>query len=212
MATGGGEFGYEDSDLDNQLDHDDEEQEVNTTQPFKPPVAASTSFHGGETIEMQTRQHEQTGLPETSYEETPLLGDWLVPEEKESRIERAKDFIRKRHPKVDFRKLGPIGFGQKSGNETFIVSFGPRGGETKIFKSGDSDFLKRFTDKNSEALGPRAEDIIAEDRDTIREEKQRLIEAENQLKQAEVLAVKREQEVQAMQELRQKNRENTGPD
>jgi len=79
MADGGGYFGYEDPDLDRDLDHegdddnDDEEKEVDRTRPFQ-PGAASTPNHRGETIEMQTMQHEQTGLPDASYEETPLLG------------------------------------------------------------------------------------------------------------------------------------------
>ena len=76
----GGLFGHEDPELENAIDHDgdedddDEEQEVNRTQPFQ-PGSASTPYHGGEEHEMQTRQHEQSGLPDTSFtEETPLLG------------------------------------------------------------------------------------------------------------------------------------------
>ena len=71
----GRDFGYENPDLDYNIDHDDDddEEEVNRTRPFEPGVA-STSYHGGEQVEMQTMQHEQTGLPDTSYEETPLLG------------------------------------------------------------------------------------------------------------------------------------------
>ena len=67
----GGEFGYEDKVLDKKIDNDDE-QEVNTTWTFY-PHAASTPYNGRERIEMQTMQHEQSGLPDTSYEETPLL-------------------------------------------------------------------------------------------------------------------------------------------
>ena len=48
----------------------DDDQEVNRTQPFD-PMAASTPY--GEQYEMQTMQHEQIGLPDTSHEETPLL-------------------------------------------------------------------------------------------------------------------------------------------
>jgi len=56
MATGGSEFAYEDPDLDNQLDHDDnddEQQEVNRTQTFQPgaastPYQPSAPYHGGE--------------------------------------------------------------------------------------------------------------------------------------------------------------------
>ena len=104
-------FGYENPDLDNQLDHDDDDDdqhEVNRTEHFEPYAVSTPS--SGETIEMQTWQHKQTGM--SSYDETPLLGDWLVPEEKESRLEIAKDFIRKKFPKVDFSKLGAIGFGK----------------------------------------------------------------------------------------------------
>ena len=79
MAEGGGDFGlynpYLDYDIDNESydDYDDDEQEVDTTRPFL-PRAASTPHYGGEQIEMQTMQHEQSGLPDTSYEETtPLL-------------------------------------------------------------------------------------------------------------------------------------------
>ena len=64
MAEGGGDFGFTDPDLDYMLDHDDE-QEVDTTRPFQ-PGAASTPYNGGEQNEMQTMQHEQSGLPETS--------------------------------------------------------------------------------------------------------------------------------------------------
>ena len=75
----GGEFGMDQPDLDHDIDHDDDddddddEQEVNTTRPFY-PGSASTPYHGGKQHEMQTMQHEQSGLPDTSYEETPLLG------------------------------------------------------------------------------------------------------------------------------------------
>ena len=78
MAEGSGDFGYDDQELDNNLDNDDwndewddDQDTVNRTRPFQ-PGAASTSYHGGEQHEMQTMQHEQSGLP--SYDEkTPLL-------------------------------------------------------------------------------------------------------------------------------------------
>ena len=44
----------------------DDDQEVNRTQLFD-PRAASTPY--GEQYEMQTMQHEQSGLPDTSHEE-----------------------------------------------------------------------------------------------------------------------------------------------
>ena len=84
MAKSGGDFGFHDPELDDAIDNDDiydddesgsvpsdDEQEVNRTQPFD-PTSASTP-NGGEQYEMQTMMHEQSGLPDTSYEETPFL-------------------------------------------------------------------------------------------------------------------------------------------
>ena len=53
-------------------DYRDEEEEANITRPFQ-PGQASTPYHGGEQVEMQTMQHEKSGLP--SYEETSFGGE-----------------------------------------------------------------------------------------------------------------------------------------
>lgn len=66
---------------------------------------ASTSYHGGEQVEMQTILHEQTGLPDTSYEETPLLEsiDNLFNESDISRkLRKAVDKVKTRFPKGNF--------------------------------------------------------------------------------------------------------------
>ena len=192
------EFGYDDPDLDYKLDNDGDDddksdQEVDTTRPFQ-PGAASTPYHGGEQIKMKTMQHEQSGLPDTSYDvEAPLLSDFVNPEEKQGKVNKAIDFIKRRFPKVDLKKLGPIGFSKK-GAQSEIVSFGPRGGETQIFKKDGSGFLKSFTDKFSKSLGPSAEEIIAEDRDTIKEQRQRILETEKQEKEAEKIAAENQKE------------------
>ena len=99
MAQGGKEFGYEDPDLDNQIDHDSDEgeQELNTTRPFQPGVASTPyqpgdPYHGGEQTEMSTFPHEQSGLPDTSnQEETPLFGDFVHTDDKPAMLERAKE-------------------------------------------------------------------------------------------------------------------------
>ena len=140
-----GDFGYVDPDLDYKIDNDDDdddEKEVDTTRPFQ-PGAASTPYHGGEQHEMQTMQHEQDGLPDTSYEETPLLGNFINPEERQGMINKAINFIKSRFPKVDLKKLGPTGFSKK-GTQTDIVSFGPKGGETQIFKKRWQRICKKF--------------------------------------------------------------------
>ena len=103
MTEGGGEFGHVDPELDDAINNDDiydddesvsvpseEEQEVDTTQPFPLPGAASTPYHGGEQHEMQTMQHEQSGLPDTSYEETPLLSGSI----RDADIERRLNALR----------------------------------------------------------------------------------------------------------------------
>ena len=75
MAEGGDTFAFEDKVLDDKLDNDDDEQEVNRQEVNRhetfEPTAASTPYHGGEQHEMQTMMHEQSGLPDTSFEETP---------------------------------------------------------------------------------------------------------------------------------------------
>ena len=72
MVEGEDPFAYKDPVLDDNLDNDDDEQEVDRTRPFH-PGASSTPYYGAGQYEMQTMMHEQSGLPDTSYEETPLL-------------------------------------------------------------------------------------------------------------------------------------------
>ena len=154
----GGDFGYDNPYLDHDIDHDDDdnEQEVNTTQPFQPGVA-STPYHGGEQHEMQTMPHEQSGLPDTSYAETPLLDDCFSHEEKQGYIEGARVSIKNSYPKVNFSKLGPISFGKKPDTQGDYVVLGPKGGETPIFKKDGSGFLKSFLVKFKKSLGPEAD-------------------------------------------------------
>ena len=197
MATGG-YFGYDDPDLNDKIDHDgdrDDEQEVDRTHQFK-PGQASTPYHGGEQLEMQTRQHEQSGMPDTSYDETPLLGHFIDPEEKQSAVDRTSDFIKRRFPKVGLKKIGPVGYSKK-GAQADIVSFGPQGGETKILKKDGSVFLKRFTDKFSKSLRPSAEQLKMEDRDT-QEERERLKISEKELRELNEIVAKRNKELDEM--------------
>ena len=112
MATGGGDFGYDDPNLDKNIDNDDDDfdvgiepnsyddeavqQALNKTYHFV-PGAASTP-RGVEQYEMQMMPNEESGLPDRSYAERPLLGDFLNPEERQSRVDRAIDFIKRRFP------------------------------------------------------------------------------------------------------------------
>ena len=95
MAEGGGEFVATSEEYEyiaSQLP--DEFKEVNTTGPFK-PSQASTPY--AETIHMQTRHYEHSGLPDTSYQETSFGGDErtpLIEEDSFEDIRRRLDALR----------------------------------------------------------------------------------------------------------------------
>ena len=152
MAVGGGEFGFYDPELDHAIDNEpyDDEQEVDTTQPFPQLGAASTPYHGGEQYEMQTMQHEQSGLPDTSYEETLFLrrAGSITDLQNESllrqKMKTTVDMIKAKFPKVDF-EIVKVRRG-KGKNEGKIVAIGPKGGEYKILKDDESDLTKSFLD------------------------------------------------------------------
>ena len=69
-------------------------------------------------------------------------------------------------------------------------------------KKGGRGFLKAFTDKFSKALGPSAEDLIAQDNQELRVLKQRQAEAEKQLKEAERIALIKQKATDEVQKLR----------
>ena len=213
----GGEFGMDQPDLDHDIDHDDDddddEQEVNTTQPFKPGTA-STPYHGGEQHEMQTIQHEQSGLPETSFDEdnipllerTPSISDLHNESALRQKMKKAVDMIKGKFARANFEKI-KIRRGTDK-NLGKIVAVGPKGGEYKILKDDETDFMKSFLKTFKQDLGKRTEEIISQDNDEIRENRQRLREAEKQLRDAEKLASEREKAAQELQKLRNKIEEN----
>lgn len=96
--------------------------------------------------------------------------------------------------------MDPIGFSKK-GNRNEIFAFGRTGGETKIFKSDGKTLLKSFIEKYSKALGPSAEEIIAERRKSKRNEKRRLKEAEKKLKQMQNVNAQNEKASQKLDAL-----------
>ena len=203
----GGDFGYEDDLIDYYIDHDDDdEQEVDTTRPFH-PGASSTPYYVAEQYEMQTMMHEQSGLPDTSYEETPLLRRTgsITDLQRESlirqKIKRSVEMIKAKFPRANF-EIMKIRRGTGENLET-IVTIGSKGGEYKILKDDGSDFTKSFLDSFKTKLGPRAEEIILQDRDTIQEQRQRLTEAENQERLANALAEEKEKEEQEVEDIRQ---------
>ena len=76
--------------------------------------------------------------------------------------------IEQRYPKVDKSKMTPIGFKNNK-----RVAFGRKSGLIEVFNK-DGTFRKHFIERNKDALGPKAEDIIAENDITIRKEEEQL--------------------------------------
>ena len=108
--------------------------------------------------------------------------------------------IKAKFPRANFEIMKiRRGTGKNSGK---IVAVGVKGGEYKILKDDESDLTKSFLDSFKTRLGPRAEEIILQDRDTIQEQRQRLAEAENQERLANNLAVEKENEKQEIEDLR----------
>ena len=144
--------------------------------------------------------HEQSGLPDTSWEETPLLGRTpsISDLQKESnlrqKLKKAVDMIKDKFDKANFEKLRIRRGTGKFEGKIVAVAQGPKNTEYKILKEDESGFMKSFMERFKNELGPETSEIIKEDRDTIREQRQRLKEAENQLQQAEKLASQREEE------------------
>ena len=203
MAEGGYDpFAYNDPDLDDNLDDDDEqkvdsdEQEVDTTRPFR-PGAASTPYQGGEQYEMRTMMHEQEGLPDTSYEETPLLGA-------QDEIRRSWDSLTRLYPRASATAL------ETSYSSTGRLQLKMAGAGKKaypLFTREKNTGLERLNPalpkEIKNALGNRAEQIIEEDRASIIEQRQRLAEAENEQRLTQALAVEREEHAQEIQNLDQ---------
>ena len=132
----------------NDDDDDEYEQNRDETLPFIPGSASTPGPNGGEEITMKTRSHEKSGLPDTSYDEIPLLGSFVNQDDKPGMIERAKDFIKKKFPKVDFGKMDPIGFGKKKGNETKVVKL-------KFSEKMGGVFSKNSQTSSKQNLGPK---------------------------------------------------------
>ena len=65
---------------------------------------------------------------------TPLLQQFITESERETAVQRVKRFISDKFKRVDFSKLGPIGWGKKPENINKIVVFGPKGGEERVVK------------------------------------------------------------------------------
>ena len=198
MASGGydptteNETPWEDHGIDHDGD-DDDEQEVNTTQPFQ-PGASSTPYHEGEAHEMANMGEEGDRIPLI-----PKYDDFVYTEDKETLVTRFNEFIKAKHPRVDFSKI-IVSLGKKQGNQGKAVALGPKGGETVIFKQ-DNTFTAKFSQQYSGALGPSAENIITEDNTALRDTQTRLKDAQQVEARLNTQRQKQEQVTQERQRL-----------
>ena len=196
----GGEFDMDQPDLDHGIDHDDDddddEQEVNTTRPFY-PGSASTPYHGGEQHEMQTMQHEQSGLPDTSYEGTPLLGS------AQSVKERAWRVLKGVFPESSSTSL-EASYSLKGRLQVKMAGAGKKLYDLFTTKrgTGEQQLNPNLTKEIRRELGRMAREFAERDNEEIRNARQRLKEAEKQSKEAEKINLEKEKAAQEVQDLR----------
>ena len=132
----------EDHGIDNNGADDDDDYEVNTTQPFQPGAASSTPYPGGEEHERTHMGPEHSGLGDT----TPFIpdfSDFVSDKDKKLLLKRFQELINAENPEVDFNKI-VIGLGGKKENRGKVVALGPNRGETVIFNNQDGTYRKEF--------------------------------------------------------------------
>ena len=152
--------------------------------PIDPePGGASTPYPEGEEHEMTNLPQEQSGGGET-IPEAPEYVDFVYTEDKETLVNRFKEFIKAKFPNTDFSKI-VISLGKQKGNEGKAVALGPKGGETVIFKQ-DNTFTKAFSKQYSGALGSSAEELVVKKTQEEKDLRLKLLEEEErQLKDKE---------------------------
>ena len=151
-------------------------EEIDRTNPFN-PTGASTPYRPEDTGEAMEMSRMPLDEWELDPDDIPRLEEFMNADEKKTVLDRARRFIKDKFPNVDFKKLGPIGYSKKPGNEDKIVRFGPKGSEESVFKKDGSGFLKSFIDRFRTPLGESAEELLAEENQEIREPNQRKNEA-----------------------------------
>ena len=186
MAEGEDPFALNDPILDANLEADDDEQELGTTRPFSPgasstpyyvPGASSTPYYGGE-YEMRNMMHEQSGMP-YDEETSPLLGA-------QTEAQRSWDALTRLFPRASAINL-ETSYSRTGRLEVKMSGHGKKAYPlfTKDKQTGQERLNPQLTKEIKDSLGKSAEEIIGEDRDSIREQRQRLAEAEKQQRQAE---------------------------
>ena len=142
--------------------------------------------------------HEQSGLPDASYEETPLLDDAQAVKQ------ISWDALTRQFPKASPINL-ETSYSSTGRLQVKMYGFGKKSCPlfTRDTTTGRERLNPSLPKEIKNSLGKSAKEIIDEERDSIREQRQRLAEAEKQQRQADALAAERENQSQGIQNLGQ---------
>ena len=157
-----GEFGDDDLPFRERDDYDDDDG-------ARGDDGASGAASAGTTSAATLEAGHHDDRPDTSYVEDPSPG------ERREFIKLALEFIKKRFPKAALKRLGSIGFSGQT-----LVVYTSDGVETKIF-GGDGEILESFTSRFSNALGPTAQEVLAEYKNTEKRLQDELLETEKEM-------------------------------
>ena len=96
-------------------------EDINRTNPFEPTGGTSTPYpppdDTGENIELSNFNIDELEFDPDDIPIPITEVDYVDADERTRIIERGKRFIKDKFPKVDFKKLGPIGLGKKPENK-----------------------------------------------------------------------------------------------
>ena len=186
-------------------------EDIDRTNPFEPTGGTSTPYlsdNVDEEIELTNMSLDELGFSD----DVPLLTsitEFTSEENKQTIFNKSRRYIKDKFPKVDFRKLGSIGFSKRPENVGEIVQFGKgkQLGETRVFKKDGSGLLKSFKDRFKTSLGPSAQEILEKENQEVRESKQKVQEAEKRLKEDKRIAAIKQNVANTIKELDERIRQ-----
>ena len=152
---------------------DDYEQEVDTTTPFQPDkMSTPPKNDDDEQYEMQTMPNEQSGFPETSYQETSFFGS------AQSAQERAWGALKGVFP--DSSTNLEACYSIKGKLQVKMAGFGKKIYDLFTTKkaTGKQQLNPKLSKEILRELGPMAQEVVKRDNEEIR----RLKEDEKKLK------------------------------
>ena len=146
--------------------------------------------------------HEQSGLPDTSYDETPLLGS------AQSAKEKAWGTLKGVFPESSSTGL-EASYSLKGRLQVKIAGAGKKLYDLFTTKrgTGEQQLNPNLTKEIRRELGPMAQEIIERNNEEIKNDRLGLKEAEKQLRDAEKLTSEKEKITQEVKDLRTRIRQ-----